>query len=84
MTKTELLAVVEAFLAEKNISLDKFYNIMIGRFDFTLQGRFDEQITKSLYGLVKFTVIDNGYLWGELKIPAKDTGDNLNVRIILT
>jgi hypothetical protein len=84
MKKTERLIAVEDFISVKELSLDQFYDVRIGEYQITLQGKFDSDITKKLMPVVTFALTDYGYLVGELNIPIEGSEENVSVRIVLT
>lgn len=84
MKKTERLIAVEDFISVKEVSLDQFYDVRIGEYQITLQGKFDSDITKKLMPVVTFALTDYGYLVGELNIPIEGSEENVSVRIVLT
>ena len=84
MKKTERLIAVEDFISVKELSLDQFYDVRIGEYQITLQGKFDSDITKELAKLTTFALTDYGYLVGELNIPIEGSEENVSVRIVLT
>ena len=84
MKKTERLIAVEDFISVKEVSLDQFYDVRIGEYQITLQGKFDSDITKKLMPVVTFALTDYGYLVGEINIPIEGSENTINVRIVLT
>ncbi len=84
MKKTERLIAVEDFISVKELSLDQFYDVRIGEYQITLQGKFDSDITKKLMPVVTFALTDYGYLVGEINIPIEGSENTINVRIVLT
>ena len=48
MKKTERIIAVEDFMSVRNVNFDQFYDIRIGEYQVTLQGKFDSDITKEL------------------------------------
>lgn len=84
MKKTERLIAVEDFISVKEVSLDQFYDVRIGEYQITLQGKFDSDITKELAKLTTFALTDYGYLVGELNIPIEGSEESVSVRIVLT
>ena len=84
MKKTERLIAVEDFISVKELSLDQFYDVRIGEYQITLQGKFDSDITKKLMPVVTFALTDYGYLVGEINIPIEGSESTINVRIVLT
>jgi len=84
MKKTERIIAVEDFMSVRNVNFDQFYDIRIGEYQVTLQGKFDSDITKKLMPVVTFALTDYGYLVGELNIPIEGSEENVSVRIVLT
>ena len=84
MRKTERIIAVEDFMSVRNANFDQFYDISIGEYQVTLQGKFDSDITKELAKLTTFALTDYGYLVGELNIPIEGSEENVSVRIVLT
>ena len=84
MKKTERIIAVEDFMSVRNVNFDQFYDIRIGEYQVTLQGKFDPDITKELAKLATFALTDYGYLVGELNIPIEGSEENVSVRIVLT
>ena len=84
MKKTERIIAVEDFMSVRNVNFDQFYDIRIGEYQITLQGKFDSDITKKLMPVVTFTLTDYGYLVGEINIPIEGSENTINVRIVLT
>jgi len=84
MKKTERIIAVEDFMSVRNVNFDQFYDIRIGEYQITLQGKFDSDITKKLMPVVTFALTDYGYLVGELNIPIEGSEENVSVRIVLT
>ena len=84
MKKTERIIAVEDFMSVRNVNFDQFYDIRIGEYQVTLQGKFNSDITKELAKLTTFTLTDYGYLVGELNIPIEGSEENVSVRIVLT
>ena len=64
MKKTERIIAVEDFMSVRNVNFDQFYDIRIGEYQVTLQGKFDSDITKELAKLTTFALTDYGYLVG--------------------
>lgn len=54
MKKTERIIAVEDFMSVRNVNFDQFYDIRIGEYQITLQGKFDSDITKKLMPVVTF------------------------------
>lgn len=71
-------------MSVRNVNFDQFYDIRIGEYQITLQGKFDSDITKKLMPVVTFALTDYGYLVGELNIPIEGSEENVSVRIVLT
>ena len=46
MKKTERIIAVEDFMSVRNVNFDQFYDIRIGEYQVTLQGKFNPDITK--------------------------------------
>ena len=84
MKKTERLIAVEDFISVKELSFDQFYDVRIGEYQITLQGKFDSDVTKKLMPVVTFALTDYGYLVGEINIPIEGSENTINVRIVLT
>ena len=84
MKKTERIIAVEDFMSVRNVNFDQFYDIRIGEYQVTLQGKFDSDITKKLMPVVTFALTDYGYLVGEINIPIEGSENTINVRIVLT
>ena len=84
MKKTERIIAVEDFMSVRNVNFDQFYDIRIGEYQVTLQGKFDSDITKKLMPVVTFALTDYGYLVGELNIPIEGSEESVSVRIVLT
>lgn len=84
MKKTERIIAVEDFMSVRNVNFDQFYDIRIGEYQITLQGKFDSDITKKLMPVVTFALTDYGYLVGELNIPIEGSEESVSVRIVLT
>ncbi len=84
MKKTERIIAVEDFMSVRNVNFDQFYDIRIGEYQITLQGKFDSDITKELMPVVTFALTDYGYLVGEINIPIEGSENTINVRIVLT
>ena len=84
MKKTEQLIVVEDFLSVKGIALEAFYAIRIETFEITLQGDFDNGITKALKDIMSLSVTDNGHIAGEINVPVENSEVSVRLRIVLS
>ena len=84
MKKTERIIAVEDFMSVRTVNFDQFYDIRIGEYQVTLQGKFDSDITKELAKLTTFALTDYGYLVGEMNIPIEGSEESVSVRIVLT